>query len=371
MSILIFIIVLVVLILVHEWGHFIVAKKSGIRVDEFGIGFPPKVWGKKIGETEYTLNWLPLGGFVRIWGEDPTQEHFEQGVDNERSFVKKPRYIQALVLVAGVAMNVLLAYVLFVVAFMMGSPTAVDEGASHEGVENVRLLVTSVLPESPAAEVLKPGDHIVALQRGEETLKHDGNELTPSQVASFVARAPNVPVSIALTQDNEVRTVEVIPVAGLVSEEPDRVLAGFTMSLVGTERHTFFEALGIAGVRTWQGLVDITVGLGSLLVQSVQGEADLSQVTGPVGIVGLVGDAADLGFVWLLTFTAFISLNLAVINLLPIPALDGGRLVFVAIEAITRKAIKPIIATRVNQIGFVALLALMALVTVSDVMKLF
>lgn len=370
MSILIFIIVLVVLILVHEWGHFIVAKKSGIRVDEFGIGFPPKAWGKKIGETEYTLNWLPLGGFVRIWGEDPTQEHYEEGPDSERSFVKKPRYIQALVLVAGVAMNVLLAYALFVVAFMIGSPTAVEEEVPYGDVQNVRLLVTSVLPESPASEVLKPGDHIVGLRRGGDELVAE-EELAPSQVVAFISSTPDVPVSIELAGDNAVRTVEVTPVAGLIPEEPERVLAGFTLSLVGTERLPFFEAVVTAGTRTWQGLTDVAVGLWTLLVQSVQGEADLSQVTGPVGIVGLVGDAAELGFVWLLTFTAFISLNLAVINLLPIPALDGGRLLFVMIEAVTQKTIKPIIATRVNQIGFMALIALMALVTVSDVLKLF
>ncbi|MBP9759754.1 MAG: site-2 protease family protein [Candidatus Pacebacteria bacterium] len=371
MSILIFIVVLVVLILVHEFGHFIVAKKSGVRVDEFGIGFPPKAWGKKIGETEYTINWLPIGGFVRIWGEDPTQEHYEEGPGSERSFVKKPRYIQAAVLVAGVTMNVLLAYVLFVGAFMIGSPTAVEEGAALGNIRDVRLLVTSILPDSPAEKVLKPGDEIRGVTRGTDTLLESSDTLSPKAVSDFIGLQAGVPVIIDVVRRGEHLSLPVTPEAGLIAEEPNRIVTGFSLSRIGTESMSFPKAVVAAGERTYTGLIDIVVGLGTLVGQAVQGKGDMSQVTGPIGIVGLVGDAAALGTVWLMTFTAFISLNLAVINLLPIPALDGGRLLFVGIEAITRRPIKPAFANRVNQVGFIALLALMALVTIHDIVKIF
>lgn len=370
MSIILFIAVLFVLILVHEWGHFIVAKKSGIRVDEFGIGFPPKAWGKKIGETEYTLNWLPIGGFVRIFGEDPTQEHYENIEDKERSFVSKPRYIQAAVLVAGVTMNIILAFILYIGAYMLGMPAAVAEGDMERSLDNPQLLVTTVMPDTPADAGLRASDEIIRVTAGDTTLD-SADTLTPSTVSALISEHAGEEVVFELNRRNEPAKVAVVPQTGILDDEPERAVAGFTMTLVGKEVLPFHKAVVAAGVRTYEDLLMITVGLFTFLKDAIVGTADLSTVAGPVGIAGLVGDAAALGLPWLMTFTAFISLNLAVINLLPIPALDGGRLVFVGIEAITRKPIKPAFATRANQIGFVALLALMALVTVSDVVKLF
>lgn len=366
MTLLIFLVVLVVLILVHEFGHFIVAKKSGIRVDEFAIGFPPKAFGKKIGETEYTVNWFPIGGFVKIWGEDPTQEHYEEGPDSERSFVKKPRFIQALVLVAGVAMNVFLAFVLYVCVYLIGMPTALEEGASVSTISDVRLLVTSVLPGSPAEAALRPGDEILSVRDGTEALE----DVSPKRVADFIGSRGEREVMITLMRRGETVTDSVVPHVGVIADDPARAAAGFTMSFVGTEQMSLLPAIKAAFVRTYETTSDILIGLVSLAKGAIQGTASLSQVSGPVGIVSAVGDAAALGFTWLLTFTAFISLNLAVINLLPIPALDGGRLLFVIIESITRRPIKPAFAVRVNQVGFAALLILMAVVTVHDVFKL-
>lgn len=370
MSIILFIIVLFVLILVHEWGHFIVAKKSGIRVDEFGIGFPPKAWGKKVGETEYTLNWLPIGGFVRIFGEDPTQEHFENIEDKERSFVNKPRYIQAAVLVAGVTMNIILAFVLYVGAYTLGMPAAITEGDPERSLAEAQLLVTAVMPDTPADASLRTSDEIVSVTAGDTVLR-GSDALTPSAVSALIGEHGGEEVTFELSRRNDPVVVNVIPQAGLIEDEPERAVAGFTMTLVGKEVLPLHQAIVAAAVRTYEDLIMITVGLVTFFRDAILGNADLATVAGPVGIAGLVGDAAALGLPWLMTFTAFISLNLAAINLLPIPALDGGRLVFVGIEAITRKPIKPAFATRANQIGFVVLLALMALVTVSDIVKLF
>ncbi len=369
MTILIFLAVLVVLILVHEFGHFIVAKRFGIRVDEFGIGFPPKIFGKKVGETEYTVNALPIGGFVRIWGEDPTQEHYTDGPDRERSFVSKPRVVQAAVLVAGVAMNVLLAFVLYTGTFLAGMPTQVDEAHPDPSVRDVRLLVTEVLVGSPAASALRPSDAIVAVRRGDVSLMGDAVR-SPKAVADLVASGADSGVVLTVLRHGAELDVPIAPVRGLIPNDPGRAAAGFTMSLVGTKQLSLGEALTQASLRTVFTIRDIAYGLGELAWGAVRGTADLSQVAGPVGIVNLVGDAAALGFTWLLTFSAFISLNLAVINLLPIPALDGGRLLFVFIEVLLRRPITPRIATRVNQVGFIALLALMALVTVHDIVRL-
>jgi len=369
MNILIFFVVLVILILVHEFGHFIVAKKSGVRVDEFGIGFPPKLFGKKYGETEYTLNLLPIGGFVRIWGEDPTDEHYDPDApDSTRSFVRQPKYIQALVLVAGVCMNVLLAYVLFATAFMIGMPTSVEtlEEAETYHVQDVKLYISSVSPDSPANETLHPSDEIIALSTINSSLGSE-TALAPEDVSAFVRESNGEPVTFSLVRRGEPLEITAVPQKGVIADDPERYALGFTMTLAGTERLGPIQALTEAVPRTLASLTDVAYGLYRL----VTGKEDLSQVSGPVGIVGLVGDAAALGLTWLMTFSAYISLNLAVINLLPFPALDGGRLVFVAIEAVTRKPIPPAIATRVNQIGFTVLLLLMLLVTASDIVKLF
>ncbi len=366
MSILLFILVLFILVLVHELGHFAVAKWFGIKVEEFGIGFPPKLFGKRYGETEYTLNALPIGGFVKIYGEDPTQEHID-GPDSARSFVHKPKLVQAAVLVAGVFMNVVLAWLLFTGGFLLGMPTAVDE-SERSKVENPRVLITGVLPGSPADGVLKASDEIRVVSNGEKVL--EGESLTPSAVVALVGESRDQELTFTVVRRDEVVDVTVRPERGTIPDEPEKVAAGFVLSLAGTLRLPFMEAVEQGTRQTFGMLRDVAIGLGTFLAQAVTGRAELSQVSGPVGIAGLVGDAASLGFAWLVTFTAFISLNLAVLNLLPFPALDGGRLLFVIIESVTRRPIPPRIANRLNQIGFLLLLLLMLVVTAHDVVKL-
>jgi len=195
--------------------------------------------------------------------------------------------------------------------------------------------------------------------------------LRPSEVASFISARPDTTLTLDIVRRGEMLSVDVTPKKGTIPGEPERVAAGFSMTAVVMERLPFGEAVVAGFSRTWFALVDILSGLKQLLMSSIAGTADYGQRAGPVGIAGLVGDAAALGFTWLLTFTAVISLNLAVINLLPIPALDGGRLLFVIIESITRRPIRPAIARGVNQIGFVLLLGLMALVTIGDLWRIF
>jgi len=362
MSILLFIIILIVLILVHEFGHFIVAKKSGIRVDEFGIGFPPKIIGKKFGETEYTINWLPLGGFVKIFGEDPDSDSIS-GPDSKRSIVHKHKLIQIAVLVAGVAFNILLAWVIFAGIFMVGMPQAItNENRSY--AEDISLTVVSVLPESPAARAgLLPGDSI-------QSLSANGAIVTssvPDDVSLFISQNESAAVVVSIEREGELLSVSATPTLLPDAEQP---ILGFTMAELGTVSYGPVRSLYEAALFSAQSLAFITVGILGFIASAFTLQADLSQVAGPVGIVGLVGEAQALGTLSLLMFTAFISLNLAVINLLPFPALDGGRVLFVIIEWIKGSPIKPVVANTVNAIGFILLIILMIVVTYGDIIRL-
>lgn len=366
MSILLFFAVLFVLILVHEWGHFIVAKKTGMRVDEFGIGFPPKLFGKKWRGTEYTLNALPIGGFVRIFGEnaDDAASDMAGGLDVSDSFTSKSKLSQAAVLIAGVTMNVLFAWFLFFAVFMVGLPTAVEEGHASD---DAKLTITHVLAEGPADVALLPvGAEVTSVTTENDSL----TELVPSSFSEFTSAHGSTPVVIEYLIEGKQQSVTVTPEIGLIIEDPERPAVGIALSLVEVVKQPVHTAVIEATKTTVHSLGAIAVGIGSLAVNSIKGTADFSEVAGPIGIVGLVGDAAQFGITSLLMFTAIISLNLAVINLLPLPALDGGRLVFVAIETVTRREINPVWVARINFFGFALLMLLMIAVTYSDIIKI-
>jgi regulator of sigma E protease len=362
MSIILFLAVLFVLVLVHEWGHFIAAKKTGMRVDEFGIGFPPKAFGIKKGETEYTLNFFPIGGFVRIFGENPDDVD-ENSVDSKRAFHARPKWAQSIVLVAGVTMNVLFAWLLFSITFMSGVPTAVDEA---DASPTSALYVLNVMADAPADGVLPVGAEVRSVSNAERLLTNP----TPSSFSEFVNESANSEITIKYIEGETEKTASVTPVKGLSSEDSERYLVGVSLSLVDVVSQPVHIAAYEGLKATGRGLVAITVGLASLIGDAVLGQADFTNVAGPVGIVGMVGDAAAFGLTSLLTFTAIISLNLAVINLLPFPALDGGRLLFVIIEAVSGRNIPHVWAGRLNLVGFVLLMVLMLLVTYNDILRL-
>jgi len=367
MNIIIFIIILLVLVVSHEFGHFIVAKKSGIRVDEFSFGFPPKLFGKKIGETSYNFNLLPLGGYVKIFGENPNEDSMT-GPDSGRSFVNKPRYIQAAVLFAGVTMNFLVAWLLLSVGFISGLPTSVQSAPKGSVIENQALTITSILPGSPA-EIggIKVGDKIISLNTEKDSTLLLSSNLETETVQSFIKSHGDEKVKISIVRANEKMELTVIPEK---SDTNDSVMIGISMDTIGTLKLSVHRAI-------WEGLklsVDVfvgtVVGFYNLIHGAILGTADMSSVTGPVGIVGVVGDAAQFGFIYLLSFTALISINLAVINLIPFPALDGGRLLFLLIEKIKGSRIKPQIANWVNMVGFGLLMLLMVIITYHDIVKL-
>jgi regulator of sigma E protease len=369
MSILIFIISLAILILVHEFGHFIVAKKSGIKVSEFALGFPPKIWGKKVGETEYTINAIPFGGFVKIYGED---SHGEDGgkiseEDKHRSMHFKPKWIQAAVLVAGVTMNIIFAWFLISVGYMIGLPSP----AEHSGrgtVKDPHVTIVDIVPGSPAQVAgLNAGDRIVSVSNGVDVIKEA--EITAESVTQVISKSTQDKVSIEYKRGSSAS--QTISVAPKYDSNLDRKVIGVSMDEIGTLQLPIHYAL-IEGAKTTSLLVKETfVGLFQFFYKIITWKADLSQVSGPVGIAGAVGQAQSLGFVYLLSIVALISINLAVINLLPFPALDGGRLLFVFIEAIIRRPLPSVFVRYANVIGFAFLLVLMLVVTGHDIMRFF
>jgi regulator of sigma E protease len=362
-TIIIFLVVLAVLVVVHELGHFLAARAFGIRVDEFGLGFGPRLFGKsftskKHGTTIYTLNAIPFGGFVKIFGESPDADSIS-GPDSSRSFVNKPRWVQATVLAAGVVSNFIFAWIIVSLGFMAGLPVSPESYTQYANrIENVRVLVASVDAGSPAEKAgLAAGDtlavpSIEALQSA--IAQSHGNPV----LISYKPVDINAPTS----------TVSITPVQGIIAGQ---YAIGVVTEDAATLRLPVFLAVWEGGKFTIHMMTATAQGIYALLVGLFQGDRSvLSQVSGPVGIANLVGQAAHIGFVYLLVFTALISVNLGVLNLVPFPALDGGRILFVIIESVIRRPIKPAIANTINGIGFALLLLLMAVVTCHDIFHL-
>lgn len=362
MSILIFLGVLFVLVFVHELGHFMVAKWTGMRVDEFGIGFPPKLFGIQRGETLYSINALPIGGFVKIYGEDSIG--VEAGEAGNRSFTSKSKWAQGAVLLAGITMNILFAWIFVAIAFSIGVQTSVSEEAASAEAE---LAITNVLPGGPAAAAsLSPGMVIKSVASGNDTL----DVLAPSTFSAFVESHATTPITLTYSYQGEIRLVQILPQTGILSEHMEQPAIGVALAQIDTVKRSAGEAVVDSFVYVVHGIKEITVGIARLIYDAVRLEADFSQVAGPVGIVGLVGEASAFGISSLLIFTAFISLNLAVINVLPFPALDGGRLLFVIIEAFKGSPISPRYVGVLNTIGFILLMLLMITVTWNDIGRL-
>jgi len=352
---LIFLIVLAILIFVHELGHFLVAKACGIRVDAFALGFGPKLISKKVGEVTYSLNLVPFGGYVRIFGENPDDESIN-GPDTARSFVHKPKWQQVAVLFAGIFFNFVFAWLLIAIAFSSGVPASVSSYPEYrDQMKNERIVITFVNKGSPADKAgLKAGDTLITTSV--EDFQNTINQSAGKDVEVTYKR-----------NDAESKTT-IVAEPGIIE---GKYAIGIAMDDVATLQLPFHKAI-IESVRFTLHMISATfTGLYDLVAGMFKGTSSLESVTGPVGIAGLIGDAAKIGFSYLIMFTAIISINLGVLNLMPFPALDGGRILFVIIEAIIRRPIKPVIANTLNAIGFSLLILLMVVVTYRDIAKLF
>ena len=372
MSIFIFIVILVVLVVGHEFGHFLAAKAAKMKVLEFGVGFPPKLWGKKIGETEYSVNALPFGGFVRIFGEDAADVRGMDadltrkgtspapssiyGTGGGEAFYEKSKLAQAGVLFAGPFANFVLAFLFSTATFVIGTSVVIDEG-NQATAANPRVLVTEVLLGSPAEKAGLTRDNLT-------TAVHAPEDVTET-ISAF-----DGPLTVSVMHRGELVSFVVTPTLGIIPNEPERKAVGVATSLVGTVSLPIHKAIASGFTETIEKLMLVAEGLFFLIASVFTLSADLSGIAGPVGIASLTGEVAAFGIGSLLSFAALISLNLFIINLLPFPALDGGRLAFLAIETVFRRKIPSRFSNALNTLGFVLLIALMVAVTAHDISRL-
>ena len=352
----VFLAVLSVLVLVHEIGHFVTARRLGCKVDEFGIGFPPRffAWKSKKTDIEYSVNWIPLGGFVRIKGESGSHK------DHNDSFSNKPIWKRFVILFAGVAMNFLLAAVLLSVGFMVGLPTALDADLpSGAQVRDEALRIAYLMSEGPAEQAgVQIGDTVTSI-----------NGLTfndEDEAGDYIADNTDGIISMTVNRGEEYFTYELDPV---YSDESGREVIGAGLMTTGLVSFPVHKALYHGFVIAAKYTAMICVALFEIARNLIFGQPIGMDLSGPVGIAVMTGQVAQLGLVYLLQFTAVLSINLAVINILPLPALDGGRLLFLLIEAIRRKPINERIEAIVHNSGFVMLMALIVLITYQDLLR--
>lgn len=352
MTILFFVIILTILVVVHEIGHFFAARKLGVAVDEFGVGFPPRAFGLRRGKTLYSVNWVPLGGFVKIKGEQG-----DHAAETD-SFSSKSASKRTLILASGVLMNILLAWVLLSAGYMIGSPSVVSEISSRAEVSARYVQVVQVEEDSPASQHgLSAGDRIVSL---------DGNAIdTVDQFRASVASASDRKIAVRFLTGGEEREELMSP----TTSTDGTPIIGVGLAEIGTVRYPFFFALweGIKSTGTilWQ----ILVALYTVLRDLVVGQSVSLDLAGPVGIAVLTGQVAKLGIVYLIQFAALLSLNLAIINILPFPALDGGRILFILIEKIRKKPVTARVESIIHTVGFAVLITLVLVITVKDISK--
>ncbi len=366
-TIIIFIIILGILVFVHEFGHFIVAKKSGMHVHEFGFGFPPRiagfqkingkfkwVWGHRSPQdpsyTVYSLNWIPLGGFVKILGENNEQEN------NPKSFINKGFWPRFFTLIAGVSMNVVLAWILLSIGFAVGLPVAVsnlEDVPSNAIFKDAQPTILNVVKDLPADKAgLMPSDSLISIDNNVFT--------TVSEIQTYVKGHAGTEVVFQVKRGGENLN---IPVTPDTNPPEGQGPTGIELGLVGKLRYPWYSSVWQGAKATWLGVRSIVEGLG----QMVSGQVGLDAVGGPVKIAQFVGQARETGIMSLLNLTVILSLSLAVLNIVPFPALDGGRVLFLIIEKIRGKRNNQKVEQIFNTAGFMFLIFLMILVTIKDI----
>lgn len=369
-TIIVFILMLSVLVFAHELGHFWVAKKCGLIPEEFGFGFPPRAigyyknkegkWKKVLGnsqpadaaDTIYSINWVPIGGFVKL-GEDDVV------VEGENHFNNKPIWQRAVILVAGVTMNFILAAVLFAVGFMIGMPQSLVDLSPSAKISNQQIQVMEVIADTPAEKAgVKMGDLIVSI---------DNTPMASlDQMERYVDENQGKQLNYEIKRKDEIIKKEITPE---LMDKTNKGGIGIAIIESGIVRYPFFiaiwEGIKTTGLMTWAILAALYDLLKGIFVGAGVG-ADLA---GPVGIAVLTGQAARMGLAYILQFTAILSINLAIINALPFPALDGGRLLFLLIEKIKGSPVKKEVEGTIHYIGFILLMILVLVVTYSDLAK--
>lgn len=348
-SILVFLVVLSILVLVHELGHFIMARRNGVLVEEFGFGIPPRIFAIQVGETLYSLNLLPFGGFVKLHGESS-----DEGVsDPTRAFLNKSKKVRSLILVAGVLMNFILAILAFAIVYSFsGIPK--DTG---------QVKVVEVTSGSPA--------QVAGIIVGDIVSLVDGKSVTKvSDFVELVEAKKGIKVAIEIERNGEIKKLTLTP-----RESPPEGEGPLGVTITATEiyyppplvrpfigiYYGFREALFWGGTIA-TGLINIVTGL-------FKGQVP-KDLAGPVGIFAITSEAARFGILSLVNFVGILSVNLAILNIIPFPALDGGRLLFVFIEGVLGRKVVPKVEAVIHTIGMIILILLILAITARDIQRL-
>lgn len=358
LTIIIVIISLIALVVLHEFGHFILAKLFGIKVEEFGIGYPPRLVGKKIGETIYSLNLIPLGAFVKIYGE-------EGGIEEAHSFTGKPIWQRALIVLGGVVSFWIIAAILLTIIFSIGVPTAISD-EENENLINPQVQILAVAPGSPAEKArIKIGDTIKQFSAGDFQIPIN----KVGEVQELTEKYKGQEIILTIERGKETFNVSLVP---RVSPPEGEGAMGIALSRVAIKSYPWWIA-PIKGIETCFSITQATLtGLVQIFGDLIQGEKlPEGVIVGPVGIGSLMTQFAKLGVIYYLQLIAIISIGLAISNLLPIPALDGGKLVFLLIEAIRKKPINPKTEQKISSVSFILLITLMIWLTIQDISRLF
>ncbi|MFA5083910.1 MAG: site-2 protease family protein [Candidatus Paceibacterota bacterium] len=336
MEILLAIIFLSIILFAHELGHFLLAKICKVPVEEFGFGFPPRIWAKKIGETEYSFNWLPFGGFNKI---------------NEESFDRQPAGRRMLILAGGVLINVILGWVFFVLVFIMGS--------------NSLVLIADVAPGSPAASAgLQKNDEVLSVMYQNEVLNAP---FSSQDFIDFVGRYKGKTFTLKINREGQNMDISV---GSRVNPPADEGSMGVVIIDAGAAALPFFKSLSEAAKYTGQ-VIGLSFYSLYWLVRNIFSKPELlGALTGPVGAVALAAQVGKIGFSYLLQIMAFISLGFAAFNILPFPGLDGGHVLFVLIEKIKGSPVPAKIRNSINTFGFGFLLLLMVFIMFKDIKNL-
>lgn len=361
--ILIFIIFLGILLLVHEAGHFFAAKAFKVKVKEFGLGYPPKLWGKKMGDTEYSINWLPFGGFVKILGEDELGKDNKSEAEKDSLLSKKP-WKKFVIMAAGIVMNFVFGVIFLSIGYMIGLPVLSD---GTQAIENTKLSILEVVDDSPASIAqLEMGDVILKVQSSESFIE---SPISVSNFQSFVKEHVSEELTLTIEKANK----EIVDKSILARANPPEGegAIGIAIGEVGVVKYSFFDSIG-RGIKSGGQIFLGTFKVLGKLIKGIFVKGDsVGNLVGPIGIAVMGGQTVQLGLGYLLQFLAGLSINLAVLNLLPIPALDGGRILFIIIEKIIRRPISPKLEGNFHLVGLVLIIALSIFVAVRDVIKLF
>ena len=433
LTIIVFVLILALLIFVHELGHFLVARRNGIRAEEFGFGFPPRIfgiqfisgeklekifrkeetevkiedyklnkkteviketivketqeidrempvkkwrfiWGKWEGDsprekrdlkeikkeeyqtgTIYSLNWILLGGFVKIKGEDGSDKN------DSDSFAGKSAWKRSKVLVAGVLMNFFLAWFLIALAFIVGAPEAVESGGA-----NAKIQISEVIPGTPAETMgIKAGDEIIKCEMSDLRCQENFSDI--SQVQAVINDYKGREIILMVKRGNETLNLKGIP---RITYPESQGALGIVLVETSIVRYPWYQAIWKGLTSTLDLIAAILVAFFGILKNLLLGHKVMVDVAGPVGIAVLTKQVTQLGFVYILQFAALLSVNLGIINILPIPALDGGRILFILIEKIKGSPISQKVEQMVHSISFALLIAFMIFITFRDIVKL-